>query len=196
MRYILLAMALLLGACGLNPAANTTNIVTPTVQESPEPALTATMIFSRELGMGGFPAITLEQIGLIPANARVNVSSAMWQDEWVYSIVDENGNYENARESQLAYGPDVTPGAPTPTSAFRELLQQGTVYARTLVDVEGIPAGTIVRLGPSHNGDGEIVYEVYNDELGLRGEITESQLEFVELEPYVMSTEVPSPTPQ
>ena len=196
MRYILLVLSLLLAACSPNPAASTTNIVTPSVQESPEPALTATMIFGRELGMGGFPAITLEQIGVIPANARVNISTASWQDEWVYSIYDENGNYENARESQLAYGPDVTPGAPTPTSAFRELLNQGTVYARTLVDIPGIPAGTIVRLGPSHNGDGEIVYEVYNDELGLRGEIPESQLEVVEVEPYIVSTEVPSPTPQ
>lgn len=196
MRYILLVLALLLGACSNNPAANTTNIVTPTVESSPEPAITSTPIFSRELGMGGFPAITLEQIGVIPANTRVNVSTATSRDGAVYySIYDADGNYEDARESQLAFAPDVTPGAPTPTSAFRELLQQGTVYARTLVDVEGIPAGTIVRLGPSRNGDGEIVFEVYNDELGLRGEIPESQLEVVEVEPYIVSTEIPTQRP-
>lgn len=191
MRYIWLVIALILGACGAN-AGSTTNLETPTIQSPSSSVITPTAIFSRELGMGGFPALTLEQIGLIPPNTRVNVSTASLQDGWVYSIYDANGSYENARESQLAFAPDITPGAPTPTAGFADLWRQGNVYAITLVDVGNIPAGTRVYISGGHYGEGEWLYMVSNAELGLSGEVTESQLEVVEVQAFDVITEVPT----
>jgi hypothetical protein len=75
---------------------------------------TPTMGFSDYLGMGVDWFITREQVGNIPANTRVRLSSAYFDGyDWVYTIYWETESAE-ARQSQLAWAPDATPGAPTP----------------------------------------------------------------------------------
>jgi hypothetical protein len=90
-------------------------------QLQPAPDITAgptpTANFQSELGMGVYRVITLVQIGAIPANTRVSVSMATFDGrDWVYTIATRDGVYEQASGEQLAYAPDATPGAPTPSN--------------------------------------------------------------------------------
>src|SRR5574341_2176418 len=91
---------------------------TPTATDSPTggPLPTPTAAFGSLIGLGGYPLITTEQVGSIPPGTRVRISSALFDGQgWLYQIVaiDEQ-TMADAREHQLAYAADFTPG-PTPT---------------------------------------------------------------------------------
>lgn len=83
------------------------------------PGATPMMTYAGEIGMGGYRMITTQQVGKIPTNTRVRISSArLGVDGWLYSIVGvDEQNFEDATDSQIAYAPGVIPGA-TPTAKF------------------------------------------------------------------------------
>jgi hypothetical protein len=75
---------------------------------------TPTAGFDGALRSGGFNLMTIEPVGAIPANTRVQLGSAWYNSgEWMYQIQDEQGRAAEARESQLAYAPGYVPGMPT-----------------------------------------------------------------------------------
>lgn len=105
-------------ACGaaptLAPPASPTNQQVATATSGPPP--TPTAVFGSLIGMGGYPLVTTEQVGSLQPGTRVRISSALFDGQgWLYQIVamDER-TIADARERQLAYAPDVTPGL-TPT---------------------------------------------------------------------------------
>lgn len=112
-RFIVLGAVVVLVLAGLFlallqvlPTPNQT--VTATVAETP------TAVFSREIGMNVFPAVTLEDIGAIPAGALVRISTVRFEDgEYIYQIATENDVFADARESQLEVAPGYTLGSPT-----------------------------------------------------------------------------------
>jgi uncharacterized protein YgiM (DUF1202 family) len=78
-------------------------------------APTPTMGFGDYIGMGVDWFITTERIGGIPVNTRVNLSTAYFDGyDWIYLITADGSTFVEARQSQLAWAPDATPGAPTP----------------------------------------------------------------------------------
>ncbi len=109
---------------------------------------TPTFAFS---GASGYVLITLTQVGDIPAGASVRVSHS-WYDgtTWIYYIVAQDTQREaEARQDQLAYAPDVTPG-PTPTAVWGSYIGSGQYPLVTLVQVGDIPAGTRVRVSSAY----------------------------------------------
>ncbi len=105
-------------------------------------APTPTMAFSSVLGMGVSWVVTTEQIGSIPANSRVRVSTA-WYDgyDWIYSITTDERTFAEARQSQLAGAPDATPGAPTPGSTPQSSPVECRAMANTAFGVVNIRSG-------------------------------------------------------
>ncbi len=80
---------------------------------------TPTMAFSGYLGMGVYWFITTEQVGSIPANTRVNLSTAYFDGyDWIYLVTTDGSTFVEVRQTQLAWAPDATPGAPTPSAAL------------------------------------------------------------------------------
>lgn len=96
----------------------------------------------------GYLLMTTEQVGAIPAGARVRLSHSQFNgDAWIYVIVAEDGvTTAEARAYQITYAPDVTPG-PTPTSRFDAVSWSSGYPVITLEQVGDIPAGTRVRIG-------------------------------------------------
>lgn len=103
------------------------------------PGPTPTTEFNDLLGMGGYPLITLEQVGSIPAGTRVRIGSA-WYDglEWVYNVTAEGEQLTaEARRSQLAYGPAFTP-TPTPSAYPPVVINSFTASALPFVPGETV----------------------------------------------------------
>jgi hypothetical protein len=142
---------------------------------APEP----TPRFAGLIGMGGFPILTREKIGEIPANTRVRISHAsMGLDGWGYFIVmpDEKTSAQ-ARETQLDFAPGITPNAPTPQARFG-LMIGGNFSLVLKVAVEGLPAGTRVRVTSAHQGMDGWVYTVMTQNGTSSYEVPESQLDY------------------
>jgi len=73
-------------------------------------------LFNELIGMNVYWAITTDQVGDIPRNTLVRISSAFYEGtKWVYDVATEGDLvFAQAQEWQLAFAPGVTPGAPTP----------------------------------------------------------------------------------
>ncbi len=133
----------------------------PTQTPRPPATLTPTLYWpvtptaAYQYGIGsGFIMVTTVQIGDIPAGTPVRISHA-WYDgtTWIYAIVteDDQTTYAEARELQLAFAPDVTPG-PIPPAAYQGAIGMGYLMVTT-AQVGSIPAGTRVRISHAwHNG--------------------------------------------
>jgi hypothetical protein len=104
-------------------------------------------------GIGsGFVMVTTTQIDSVPAGTRVRISHA-WYDSttWIYAVVTEDETVIEARESQLAFAPDFTPG-PIPDAAYQGAIGMGYLMVTT-APVGSIPAGARVRISHAwHNG--------------------------------------------
>jgi hypothetical protein len=74
-------------------------------------------LFNDLIGMGVYWAVTTTQVGDIPINTPVRISTASYDGtRWIYDIATEGDTtFAKAEEWQLAFAPGVTPGAPTPT---------------------------------------------------------------------------------
>jgi len=129
------------------------------------------------IGMG-YVFITNENVGAIPAGARVRISSAT-QDasDWIYLIVtqDEQTTAE-ARASQLAWAAGVTPG-PTPTSPF-DSGAWSDYTLMTLVDIGPIPANTWVRISSGWFNGVEWRYTIVAPDAVTTAEAGASQLTY------------------
>jgi hypothetical protein len=129
-------------------------IPTPTIYWPPTP----TAVYGDGIGIG-YVMVTTEQVGPIPAGARVRVSHA-WYDgsSWIYAIMAEDEvSYAEARTWQLAYAPGYTPG-PIPTAAYQAAIGAGAVMVTT-DQVGAISVGTRVRISyASYDGYGWMYY--------------------------------------
>jgi hypothetical protein len=107
----------------------------------------ATPTAAYQYGIGsGYVMVTTDQVGAIPPGTRVRVSHA-WYDgsSWLYGIMaDDDLTYAEAREWQIAYAPDYTPGPP-PTAVYQSVIGMGALMVTT-EQVGAIPAGTRVRI--------------------------------------------------
>ncbi len=142
---------------------------------APEP----TPKFAGLIGMGGFPILTREKIGEIPANTRVRISHAsMGLEGWVYFVVmPDEKTTAGARESQLDFAPGITPNAPTPQARFGLMI--GGNYSLVLkVAVGSLPAGTRVRVTSAYQGMDGWVYSVITQNSTNTYEVPESQLDY------------------
>lgn len=63
-----------------------------------------------------YDLVLIMAVGNLPAGTKVHIGSA-WQNglQWVYSVYTDDNRYAEVSDSQVAYAPWVTPGAPTPT---------------------------------------------------------------------------------
>jgi hypothetical protein len=151
------------------------------------PGPTPTAAFGSFAGMGGYPLITLEQVGNIPADTRVNIVGT-WYDgtNTMVQIVAHDGTTAEARENQLVYAPGVTPG-PTPTAQFGSYIGMGYLLMTT-EQVGNIPAGARVMIShASRDENGWLYFIMAQDEVTF-AEARENQLT---LAPHV----TPGPTP-
>jgi hypothetical protein len=84
------------------------------VVDEVSPPITPTALHADLIGAAGFPLATLETIGAIPVNTRVQIGSAYYDGAaWRYQIVSQDGQVAEARPDQLAYVPG---SVPTPTA--------------------------------------------------------------------------------
>lgn len=116
-------------------------------QQPQQPSLTPTPVarFGWALGMNQYVAITLVQVGAIPPNTLVRVSSATYLNgEYVYQVATKEEVFAEAKDSQLGFAPGVTPGAPTPTST-----QPTPVPTVTLTPLPPTPIPPTPQLPPS-----------------------------------------------
>ncbi len=150
------------------------------------PGPTPMMQFGSSIGMG-YLMITTTAVGDIPANTRVRISHASYDGQgWLYFIVAEDEvRTGQARENQITYAPNVTPG-PTPTPRFTGYI--GGAYAvMTLETVGPIPANTYVRIGSARFNGTTWIYTIATDS-GVTADAQQDQLTF---SPYT----APNPTP-
>jgi hypothetical protein len=108
----------------------------------------------------GYRAVTLEQVGAIPANTRVRISHATVNSDtsWTYTIITEDeAVFEDAQPWQIGYAPGVIPGMPTPTAEFFE--PGGVILL--LEDFNGIAANTPVTTSSAYYNGYEWVYSVF-----------------------------------
>jgi hypothetical protein len=107
--------------------------------------------------------VTTQQVGATDG-ARAN--SHAWYDGtgWIYGIVAEDeATYAEAREWQLSFAPDVTPG-PIPPAAYGAAIGMGYLMVTT-DQIGAIPAGTRVRISHAwHDGYRWMYYIVTQDE--------------------------------
>lgn len=80
------------------------------VVDEVSPPITPTALHADLIGAAGFPLVTLETIGAIPVNTRVQIGSAYHDGvAWRYQIVSEAGQVAEARPDQMAYAPGYVP---------------------------------------------------------------------------------------
>lgn len=135
----------------------------PTATPSPYPTFiemtpVPTTPFQDLIGMG-YRAITLEQVGSIPADTRVRISHATINTDtsWTYTIIAEDEQrVAEAQPWQIGYAPGVIPGMPTPTGEFFDT----TLTIVLLEDFGDIPAGTVVSVGSGYYNGYEWIYGV------------------------------------
>ncbi len=153
----------------------------PGVTPGPMP----TPVFSGSIGMG-YLLVTTQQVGTMPANTRVRISHA-WFDSvgwWYYIVAEDETTTAEAREWQLTYAPDVTPG-PTPTAMY--MSSSGASFNLvTLVTVGAIPAHSRVIITGGHFTGHDWEYTVMTTG-GVTGEVMQSQL--------ALLPPTPTPTP-
>jgi putative zinc finger protein len=132
-----------------------------------------------ESGWSGYDMITTTDVGAIPANTRVRITSGWFNGiEWRYTIVTEdNQTTAEAGLSQLTYAPNFTPG-PTPTAMYGRAIGTGGAVVMTLVTVGNIPPNTPVTIGSAWFDGTTWHYDVSTAD-GLSGEALENQLGFV-----------------
>jgi len=159
---------------------------TPTA--SPIYFATPTSAYDDYLGMGGYPLMTIEDVGDIPAGSRVRTYGISFDGtSTIYQIMaqDEVTTAE-AREDQLMWAPDVTPGT-TPANPYSLFIGRGYLLITT-EQVGDIPAGVRVRIThgiPQYNG---CLYGIVAEDEVTTAEAREYQLM---LAPDV----TPGPTP-
>jgi hypothetical protein len=88
------------------------------------PGWSPTAVFGGDAA-GGYPLLTLTQVGNIPANTRVRISTYQYDSlkGWIYTIMAQDGvTTAEAKENQITYAPGYIPG-PTPVSPY--LLNNG-----------------------------------------------------------------------
>ena len=124
----------------------------------------------------GFSFITTEQVGSIPANTRIRLSTIMWDGyEWIYRITTDDLTFVDARESQIGHLPGVNPVGPTPTAGLDTYLRTGPAWLTTTEQIGPIPPNTRVYLSSARfNGYGWI-YSIATDD-GQLHEAYEYQL--------------------
>jgi hypothetical protein len=143
-------------------------------------AATPTAMFGGTLGSGFYAAVTNQAVGNIPAGTRVQIGSAFYNGiEWNYNISDDSGRQNTARESQLDFAPDYTPGMATPTAAYFNLQDQILI---TLVQVGSIPARTPVQATSGYYDGTEWVYGVMTLDASAFADARASQLQAVSLD--------------
>lgn len=144
-----------------------------------EPTGESSARFMRDISMGGYYLVTREQVGDIPPNTRVRISTGTpHEDGWMYLIVAEDETrMADAREDQIAYIPGVVPGA-TPTPAFGPVLGMGIKWVALRESAGGFPAGTTVRLSVAQLGPAGWIYVVTPDEVNYF-DVPEWQLEYL-----------------
>lgn len=152
--------------------------IPPTFVPYIPPDATPIAVFDLALRSGEYVLLTIEQVGDIPANARVRVNSAQYTgSEWLYDVIAQEGQTRGqAREWQLQYAPDVTPGAATPTAIFGGAIGMGFYAAITNQPVGDIPAGTRVQISSAWFDGIEWIYNI-TDEAGRDNAARESQLD-------------------
>ncbi len=124
------------------------------------PGPTPTAQYGSSIGVGGYPFLTTVSVGSVPANTRVRISSAYYgANGWLYQIVaqDEVSTGE-AYDWQLSYAPDQ--GGPTPYPLFQDGLGVSGYPMRTVVDIDGIPAESRVRISSAWYTTDGWVYEI------------------------------------
>jgi hypothetical protein len=145
--------------------ATPTNPRYPVVLSTPTVYSPATPSAAYQYGIGtGFVMVTTQQVGAIPMGARVRISHA-WYDGtgWIYGIVAEDDEtYAEAREWQLSFAPDVTPG-PIPPAAYGAAIGMGYLMVTT-DQIGAIPPGARVRISHAwHDGYRWMYYIVTQD---------------------------------
>jgi hypothetical protein len=150
------------------------------------PGPTPTAVFDGSIG-SGYLFITTEPVGLIPAGARVRISYGRFDGtDWIYGIVAQDGQTAEARQSQLTFAPDVTPG-PTPTAQFGSGIGMGYMFITT-EPVGPIQAGARVGIGSAWFDGTDWVYSILTADGQTTAEARGSQLAYA---PNV----TPGPTP-
>jgi hypothetical protein len=136
--------------------------------------------FDLALRSGGYDLVTLDQVGDIPANARVRINGAQYVGgEWLYDVMAKDGQTAGqARESQLSFAPGVTPGAATPTAMFNSAIGMGGYSGFTLQPIGSIPAETRVRIGSAWYNGSEWIYQIQDEAGRVADDARESQLSF------------------
>jgi uncharacterized protein YgiM (DUF1202 family) len=131
---------------------------------------------SRFLGGGsGYIYITTRPVGSIPADTQVSISTAYFNgSEYVYQVMTRNGKTGEARDADLAYAPDITPGASTPSPAFDP--SWGFSFVTT-AQVGNIVSGTRVRISMMMWDGYEWLYQINTDNV-TTVEARESQISF------------------
>ncbi|MBN1311915.1 MAG: hypothetical protein JXB30_10890 [Anaerolineae bacterium] len=158
-------------AVNLNETAAPTGFATPTAA------------FGGLVGMGGYPFITLEDVGDIPAGSRVRAWGTSFDgiNTIYYVVAQDEETFAEACEYQLSLAPDVTPG-PTPIALFDDYIGMGYLLITT-EQVGNIAAGTRVRIShgiPQYNGwlyaivaqDEVSTAEAREDQLALAPDVT------------------------
>jgi hypothetical protein len=142
------------------------------------PYPTPTAVFDLALRSGGYDLMTTEQVGDIPANARVRINSAQFDgSQWLYDVVAKDGQTRGlAYDYQLQYAPGVTPGAPTPTAIFGSSIGMGMYSAVTTQPIGDIPEGVAVRIGSAWYNGVEWIYQIQDDSGRTADNARESQL--------------------
>jgi hypothetical protein len=144
------------------------------------PYPTPTSVFDLTLRWGGYDLMTTEQVGDIPANALVRISTAQFDGtQWLYQVMAKDGQTTGmAYDYQLKYAPGVTPGAPTPTAMFGSAIGMGMYSAVTTQPIGSIPAETPVRIGSAWYNGIEWIYQIQDQSGHFEDNARESQLRF------------------
>ena len=150
-----------------------------------------TAAYQSAIGAGAV-MVTTDQVGAIPSGTRVRISYATYNGYgWLYYIMTPNSQDPvEAREWQIAYAPDVTPG-PTPTAVFGGQIGSG-LSLRTTEQVGAIPAGARVRIGSAWFDGIEWHYSIVAEDGITTAEARTSQLTY-DTQPGPSYT--PTPTP-
>lgn len=168
---IALTLTLLLTEEDDAPERDVVQLISPTFGPSPT-ALYNDSFYSYRLQ-------TREQVGSIAQGIPVQIGSMSFNgQEWMYQIFTQNGEYAEARESQLEYLPNFTPDAPTPTMSFERLVGSGANWVMLKEPVGALPAGTRLRLLGSYFNGVEWRYNVQTDDQSNYLELSAAQIEY------------------
>jgi uncharacterized protein YgiM (DUF1202 family) len=176
----------LFGPCNGLPVEAVATISASVVAPSMTPTPTAMFGFTMNISLNRL--ITKEKIGDIPAGTTVVVTSTQFNGSfYLYGIVTADGRSATATDSQLAYSasgglmpfPTPTPYVyvATPTAFFNGEIGMGQYRVVTVTQVEGIPAGTTVRIGSAYYDGTTWMYDISTAN-GQHATASQSQLAY------------------